>query len=378
MATIDLVASGDGLVFTRGGRAGRGWRVLQDVVDGDERDQHERGHGVEQGHDDGDHVDQAAGDEPGPGGPVPLFRQRLIDALAVQCPLEDHGPADRHAEEHRRVQHHREPRVPFVFGEVARLGAGGPRDQHDKQQQHQVEEQQHPVDLRDRSDQGMMVDPDDADHEEADQVGQEGRPLLVQLLNQGTVPVPRHGQVEREQRDGHGEDAVAERLEPGPVHQPPNRQLAAGLGSTLARIWSTQSWIWRWRPGMSLLAKLSSMASTRSWPFRMSSCCLAISCRAIRVSWSAMARRSLAAWARLALTCSEIMMDSCGRFKMVSSSGHGVLSNPTMLPRKSQSTMPVVMPMNTYIEPQNLFTTSAIRSSRLVPRTCWDNTSLGL
>src|ERR1700749_3109981 len=85
---------------------------------------------------------------------------------------------------------------------------------------------------------------------------------------------------------------------------------------------------------MSLLAKLSSMASTRSWPFRMSSCCLAISCRAIRVSWSAMARRSLAAWARLALTCSEIMIDSCGRVKMVSSSGHGVFATPTMLPRK--------------------------------------------
>ena len=34
--------------------------------------------------------------------------------------------------------------------------------------------------------------------------------------------------------------------------------------------------------------------------------------------------------------------------------------------------------MNTYIEPQNLFTTSAIRSRMLVPRTCWDSTSLGL
>ena len=91
-----------------------------------------------------------------------------------------------------------------------------------------------------------------------------------------------------------------------------------------------------------------------------------------------MARRSLAAWARLALTCSEIMMDSCGRFKMVSSSGHGVLSNPTTLPRNSQATIPIVIPMNTYIEPQNLFTASAIRSRMLVPRTCWDSTSLGL
>ena len=91
-----------------------------------------------------------------------------------------------------------------------------------------------------------------------------------------------------------------------------------------------------------------------------------------------MARRSLAACARLALTCSEIMMDNCGRLRMVSSSGHGVLSNPTMLPRKSQATTPTVMKTNTYIDPQNLLTPSAIRSRMLVPRTCWDKTSLGL
>src|SRR6266702_2318778 len=262
--------------------------------------------------------------------------------------------------------------------QIACLGGGGEGDQHHEQQQHQVEEQQRAIHLRDGPDQRVVVDPHDADHEEADQVGQEGRPLRVQLVQERAVPRPVHSEVEREQRDGHGEDAVAERLEPGPVHQLPNLQLAAGLGSTLARIWSTQSWMWACRPGMSLLAKLSSMASTRSWPFRISSCCLAISCSAIRVSWSAMARRSLAARARLALTCSEIMMDSCGRFKMVSSSGHGVLSNPTTLPRKSQATMPIVMPMNTYIEPQNLLTASAIRSRMLVPRTCSERTSLGL
>ncbi len=71
-------------------------------------------------------------------------------------------------------------------------------------------------------------------------------------------------------------------------------------------------------------------------------------------------------------------MDSCGRFKIVSSSGHGVLSNPTMLPANSQNTMPTVMPMNTHIEPQNLFTASAILSRTLSPRTCRDSTSLGL
>jgi hypothetical protein len=70
-------------------------------------------------------------------------------------------------------------------------------------------------------------------------------------------------------------------------------------------------------------------------------------------------------------------MDSCGRLRMVSSSGHGVLSKPTTLPRKSQATMPIVMPVKTYIEPQNLLTPSAIRSRMLVPRTCWDKMSLG-
>ena len=96
------------------------------------------------------------------------------------------------------------------------------------------------------------------------------------------------------------------------------------------------------------------------------------------VSWSAIARLSLAVCARFALTCSEIMMDSCGRFKIVSSSGHGVLSNPTILPANSQNTMPNVMPRNTHMDPQNLFTASAIRSRKLSPRTCLDSTSLGL
>lgn len=59
---------------------------------------------------------------------------------------------------------------------------------------------------------------------------------------------------------------------------------------------------------------------------------------------------SPSACARFALTCSETMIDSCGRFNMVSSRGQGVLSKPTTLPRKSHATMPVVMPMNTHID----------------------------
>src|SRR5580692_10317548 len=154
-------------------------------------------------------------------------------------------------------------------------------------------------------------------------------------------------------------------------------QLAAGRGLTVARISFTQFWILSCLPGMSLLAKLSSNASTWFWPFRISICCLPISCSAISVSWSAMARRSLAACERFALTCSEIMIDSCGRLRITSSSGHGVLSKPTMLPRNSHTTMPIVMPRNTHIDPHTRLTPSAILSSRLVPRTWSDRTSLG-
>jgi hypothetical protein len=68
----------------------------------------------------------------------------------------------------------------------------------------------------------VVVDPDDADGEEADQVGQEGRPVLTELVGQLAVSRPGHGEIEREQRDGHGDDAVAEGLKPGPVHQLPN------------------------------------------------------------------------------------------------------------------------------------------------------------
>src|SRR5450759_5124398 len=72
------------------------------------------------------------------------------------------------------------------------------------------------------------------------------------------------------------------------------------------------------------------------------------------------------------------MMDSWGRLRMVSSSGHGVLSKPTMLPRNSQATMPMLMIRNTHIDPQYLLNASAILSSQLVPRMFLDRTNLGV
>ena len=111
---------------------------------------------------------------------------------------------------------------------------------------------------------------------------------------------------------------------------------------------------------------------------RISSCCAAIVCSAISVSWSAMARLSLAACARLALTCSEIMIDSCGRFRMRQQQRPRHRVEARRPGRGSATTRcPTVMPRKTYIDPQNLFTPSAILSRTLLPRTCSDSTSLG-
>src|ERR1700685_285593 len=55
--------------------------------------------------------------------------------------------------------------------------------------------------------------------------------MLIELVLQ---PGSCHGEVEREQGDRDREYAVAERLQPGPVHAMLLAQLPAGLASTLA------------------------------------------------------------------------------------------------------------------------------------------------
>src|SRR5271167_1657459 len=215
-----LADSGDRLFVAGAGRGGGGG-ALEYVVHGDQADDHERGDGVEERHHDGDRVDEPAADEPPARCPVLLGRQRLVYPLAVQRPLEDRAEAGRHAEEYPGVQHHRDRRVVVGNGQVVSHGGGGERDRHHEQQQHEVQEQQRPVHRLYGPDQRVVVDPDDADGEEADQVGDEGRPFVVELVDQAPVSRPGHGEIEREQRDRHGDDAVAERFEPGPVHLAP-------------------------------------------------------------------------------------------------------------------------------------------------------------
>src|ERR1035437_1634839 len=52
----------------------------------------------------------------------------------------------------------------------------------------------------------VMVDPDDPDREEAHRIGRE-------LRQQVAVPRLGNGEVERQQRDGHGDDDITEGLE---------------------------------------------------------------------------------------------------------------------------------------------------------------------
>jgi hypothetical protein len=82
------------------------------------------------------------------------------------------------------------------------------KERHDHQQQ-SVQEQYDPVGGADVVEHHVVVDPDLADEEERQRVGQVGRPERGQAVEQ--VPVVGRGpDLQDEQCDGDGEDAVAE------------------------------------------------------------------------------------------------------------------------------------------------------------------------
>ncbi len=128
--------------------------------------------------------------------------------------------ADRHALEYALVDGGGQRGIVVACAQVGGDGGRGERDGDHEEQQQQVEEQQRPVDLGEVLEQRVMVDPDDADGGEADRVGGEGGPVIAKLVSQRLVTGTRsgHRQVQGQQGDGHGEDAVAERLEPSAVH----------------------------------------------------------------------------------------------------------------------------------------------------------------
>src|SRR6516162_2421489 len=104
MATIYRAASDERFLIVPIEGTRRRGGALEYVVHGDEADEHERGQGVEHRDRDGDHVDERAGDEPPARRPVLLDRQRSVDVLAVQSPLEDRAETHRHAEETPAVE----------------------------------------------------------------------------------------------------------------------------------------------------------------------------------------------------------------------------------------------------------------------------------
>jgi hypothetical protein len=83
------------------------------------------------------------------------------------------------------------------------------RQRRDEHEQHQVLKQQDAIDASDQREQGVVVHPDHADHEEADDIGGEARPALAELVRETAVAGGVDVQVEHEQRDRDRKDAVA-------------------------------------------------------------------------------------------------------------------------------------------------------------------------
>jgi len=129
---------------------------------------------------------------------------------------------------HDSAQHCREPERHTDVGDAveqdcpARVGATladergergrRKRERRDEHEEGEVFKKQDAINAMDQREERVMIHPDHADDEEADEIGGEGRPGLGKLARETAVAGCLDVKVEDEQRDRHGEDAVAERL----------------------------------------------------------------------------------------------------------------------------------------------------------------------
>src|SRR5450755_4132565 len=194
------------------GLAGRG--LLEYVVDGDQPADHQRGSRAHEGDPDGRDVADVADAEPDRRPAGSSRREGDFHVLVPDGPPEQHAKANGHALEYALEDRGGQRGVMSAGLEVG--GDRGRRegDRHHEEQQQQVKEQERPVDLGEVLEQGMMINPDNPDGREADRVSGEGGPVTEKLVSQRLVTGTRsgHRQVQGQDRDRYGEDAVAERL----------------------------------------------------------------------------------------------------------------------------------------------------------------------
>jgi hypothetical protein len=216
LLVVDAVRLGEALDLER--------RMLERVEKGHRHPQAERQHRVDERAADDQQASQDTRDEPGTGRPAPVRRHLRHRPSLPQRPFQQQEEADRHPLEHHPVQRGGEPRVESAHRQVVRQHPRRYRDQHHEHQQDEVEEQQGPGDDHDVGEQRVVVHPDGADRVEADQVGDEGLPLVDELMDERPVARPGDREVEREQRDRDGQHGVAKYLKPAPVHARPARK----------------------------------------------------------------------------------------------------------------------------------------------------------
>jgi hypothetical protein len=92
----------------------------------------------------------------------------------------------------------------------------GERDDRDRHQAQDVQDEEGVIDPPQQEEEAMVVDPIGADDEEGDGVGDVGRPLVDERIDQigglGRIH-DRHRDLEDEKGDGDGEDSVDQRFQ---------------------------------------------------------------------------------------------------------------------------------------------------------------------
>ena len=96
------------------------------------------------------------------------------------------------------------------LAEIGGKNSGGKWDGSDAEEQQEIENQEQIIGALDVSEEAVVIDPHDADESETDQEGKVKGPIGQELARKRAAGRRRNLDVEDQQRDGDGEDAVGE------------------------------------------------------------------------------------------------------------------------------------------------------------------------
>lgn len=210
------------LSFLRAGSGsvgiGQDLGLLGHVADGKDRDRDEDERWPEKAGRRRERIGDGSEPEPLNGALCDLGRNRVRQQAMVHDAAQHCREAERHTDVGDAVEHDCPTCVGATLADERGQRGRRERQRGDEHEQRQVLKKQHAINPIDQREKGVMVDPDHADDEEADEIGGEAWPGLGKLVRETPLADGLDVQVEYKQRYRHREHTVAARLRAPLLH----------------------------------------------------------------------------------------------------------------------------------------------------------------